>query len=87
MSLTDPLLPTCALHKVGRLVSWGTPDVPLVLSAQPLVTLTGPRSFQDCADASGQPDQSAIWLMTHENTFTHTDIDFRERRPKMSNLG
>jgi DNA-binding transcriptional MerR regulator len=38
MSFVGPPLPTCALHRVDRLVSWGTSDVPLMLSAQPLVT-------------------------------------------------
>jgi hypothetical protein len=31
-------LPTCALPKVGRLASWGTSAVPLMLSAWPFVT-------------------------------------------------
>jgi hypothetical protein len=34
-----PHLPTCALHKSGS-ASWGTSDVPLMLSAQRLVTRT-----------------------------------------------
>jgi hypothetical protein len=33
-----PPLPACALHKEDRLVSWGTSEVPFMLSAQPFVT-------------------------------------------------
>ena len=32
-SVSGPPLPTYALHKVGRLVSWGSSGVPLMLSA------------------------------------------------------
>jgi hypothetical protein len=36
----SPYLPTCALHKSGS-ASWGTSDLPLMLSARPFVTRTG----------------------------------------------